>query len=55
MIRRLVKVGIVLGLLLVAYVAVTFVQVWQASRRDSARPAQAIIVSSLAPRALWRV
>jgi uncharacterized SAM-binding protein YcdF (DUF218 family) len=44
LIRRLIKVGIVLGLLLVAYVAVTFVQVWQASRRDSARPAQAIIV-----------
>jgi uncharacterized SAM-binding protein YcdF (DUF218 family) len=42
--RRLVKVGILVVLLLVGYVAVTFVQVWQASRRDSARPAQAIIV-----------
>src|SRR5439155_1572362 len=43
-IRRLVKVGILVVLLVVGYVAVTFVQVWQASRRDSLRPAQAIIV-----------
>lgn len=44
MIRRLLKLGIALVALAVLYVAVTFVQVWQASRRDSARPAQAIIV-----------
>jgi uncharacterized SAM-binding protein YcdF (DUF218 family) len=43
-IRRLVKVALVLGAVLVVYVGVTFVQVWMASRRDSARPAQAIVV-----------
>ena len=31
-------------MLLVAYLGVTFAQVWAASRRDSARPAQAIVV-----------
>ena len=40
-IRRVV--GAVLAVT-VGYVAVTFVQVWMASRRDDARPAQAIIV-----------
>ena len=44
MIRRLVKLGILLGLLAVAYFAVTFLQVWFASQRDDARPSQAIIV-----------
>lgn len=44
MIRRLVKAGFVALALLVVYFAVTFVQVWQASRRDEARPAQAILV-----------
>lgn len=39
-----VKVGAVLALLLIVYVGVTFVQVWQASRQDHAKPAQAIIV-----------
>jgi uncharacterized SAM-binding protein YcdF (DUF218 family) len=34
----------VLALVGVVYVAVTFVQVWQASRRDDAAPAQAIVV-----------
>ncbi len=29
---------------LVAYLAVTFVQVWRASRRDEARPAEAVVV-----------
>jgi uncharacterized SAM-binding protein YcdF (DUF218 family) len=32
------------GLLVVGYLAVTFAQVWHASRQDDARPAQAIIV-----------
>src|SRR5205814_9458139 len=31
-------------LLVVGYLGVTFVQVWLASRRDDARPAQAIVV-----------
>src|SRR5687768_15824089 len=31
-------------LLIVVYLAMTFLQVWLASRRDEARPAQAIIV-----------
>ena len=44
MIRRIVKLGFVAGALLVIYFAVTFVQVWQASRRDEARKAQAIVV-----------
>jgi uncharacterized SAM-binding protein YcdF (DUF218 family) len=43
-IRRLIKVGILLALVLVGYFAVTFVQVWAAARRDAARPSQAIIV-----------
>jgi uncharacterized SAM-binding protein YcdF (DUF218 family) len=43
-IRRLVKVALVLGVVFVVYVGVTFVQVWMASRRDSAQPAQAIVV-----------
>ena len=46
--KRLLKLAIrvivvVLGLVVV-YLAVTFVQVWMASRRDDARPSQAIIV-----------
>jgi vancomycin permeability regulator SanA len=43
-IRRFLIAGLVLVALVVVYVGVTFVQVWMASRRDSARPAQAIIV-----------
>ena len=39
--RRIVAVVVVLG---VVYVAITFVQVWQASRSDHARKAQAIVV-----------
>ena len=39
--RRVVLVGV---LLVFAYLSVTFVQVWMASRRDSARPSQAIVV-----------
>ena len=46
--KRLVKLAIrafiVLGALLFTYLSVTFVQVWMASRRDDARPSQAIIV-----------
>lgn len=48
MIRRLLKVGILLGVLGVGYFAVTFVQVWTASRRDDAQPAQAIVVMGAA-------
>ena len=39
--RKLVGFAV---LLLVVYLVVTFVQVWQASRRDEARPAEAIVV-----------
>lgn len=39
--RKLVGFGLLIGLV---YLAVTFVQVWQASRRDDARPAEAIVV-----------
>jgi uncharacterized SAM-binding protein YcdF (DUF218 family) len=39
-----VRVLALLAVLGVAYVAVTFVQVWRASGRDEARPAEAIIV-----------
>ena len=42
--RFYVRVVLVLLLALFAYVAITFVQVWQASRRDAAGPAQAIVV-----------
>jgi uncharacterized SAM-binding protein YcdF (DUF218 family) len=38
---RVVAVAVVLG---IAYMSVTFIQVWQASRRDEAAVAQAIIV-----------
>jgi uncharacterized SAM-binding protein YcdF (DUF218 family) len=47
-VKRLLKLAIrvvfVLVGIVVVYVAVTFVQVWMASRRDDARPSQAIIV-----------
>ena len=39
-----VRVGAVLAVLGIAYVSITFIQVWQASRRDEAAVAQAIIV-----------
>ncbi|HUR17815.1 MAG TPA: YdcF family protein [Acidimicrobiales bacterium] len=42
--RRAVKVGAGLVAFLMLYLVVTFVQVWQASGRDQARPAQAIVV-----------
>ena len=44
MIRRLFALAVIVVVLVAGYVTVTFVQVWQASRRDEARPAQAIIV-----------
>jgi uncharacterized SAM-binding protein YcdF (DUF218 family) len=43
-IRRLLKLGILLALVIVGYFGVTFVQVWSAARRDASRPAGAIIV-----------
>ena len=46
--RRVARIAgrVVLGLvaLMVVYLAVTFAQVWWASRRDDARPVQAIVV-----------
>lgn len=42
--RRAVQVVAVLAVLAAGYLAVTFVQVWQASGRDGARPAEAIVV-----------
>ena len=39
--RRLIGFGLLLA---IVYLTVTFVQVWQASRRDDARPAEAIVV-----------
>jgi uncharacterized SAM-binding protein YcdF (DUF218 family) len=39
--RKLIGFALLIGLV---YLAVTFVQVWQASRRDDARPAEAIVV-----------
>lgn len=45
---RLGLVSLVLLAVVVAYVGGTFVQVWQASGRDGARPAQAIVVMGAA-------
>ncbi|MGH9137201.1 MAG: YdcF family protein [Acidimicrobiales bacterium] len=42
--RIATRLGLAALAALVLYVAVTFVQVWQASRRDEARPADAIVV-----------
>jgi len=42
--RLAVKVGLVVGLAAVVYLAVTYVQVWHASRTDGSRPSDAIIV-----------
>jgi uncharacterized SAM-binding protein YcdF (DUF218 family) len=41
LLRRLASLVVLAGLV---YLAVTFVQVWSASRRDEARPAEAIVV-----------
>jgi len=43
-----VRVGLALAALVVLYVAVTFVQVWWASRQDDASPADAIVVAGAA-------
>lgn len=43
-IRIALRVGLVTVLVVFVYLSVTFVQVWMASRRDEARPSQAIIV-----------
>jgi uncharacterized SAM-binding protein YcdF (DUF218 family) len=42
--RRSAVVALVVGVVVFAYVSVTFVQVWQASRRDDHHASQAIIV-----------
>jgi uncharacterized SAM-binding protein YcdF (DUF218 family) len=42
--RIVLRVGLVLFSLFFVYMSVTFVQVWMASRRDEARPSDAIIV-----------
>jgi uncharacterized SAM-binding protein YcdF (DUF218 family) len=42
--RRLVAIVLVAMAAVTAYVALTFVQVWMAARRDGARPADAIVV-----------
>lgn len=44
MLRRFVKLGLLAVGLVGVYLAVTFVQVWQTSRHDRAREAQAIVV-----------
>lgn len=43
-IRICLRIGLAVFLVMFVYLAVTFVQVWLASRRDEARPSQAIIV-----------
>ncbi len=42
--RRLLRLGLVAALVVVAYFGLTLVQVWRASRTDAARPAGAIVV-----------
>ncbi len=42
--RRALKVGAAVSVVGFVYVSVTFVQVWLASRRDGARPSDAIVV-----------
>lgn len=44
MTRRAIRIAAFVAALLVAYLIVTFGQVWYASHQDDARPAQAIIV-----------
>jgi len=43
-IRLALRIGLALVVVVFVYLSVTFVQVWLASRRDDARPSQAIIV-----------
>jgi uncharacterized SAM-binding protein YcdF (DUF218 family) len=42
--RIVLRIGVVVFTLVFVYLTVTFVQVWMASRRDEARPSDAIIV-----------
>jgi uncharacterized SAM-binding protein YcdF (DUF218 family) len=42
--RLVIKIAFALLALLLVYEGITFVQVWQASRRDEAQPAEAIVV-----------
>lgn len=42
--RRLLRLAAIVALLVVGYVVLTYVQVWQASTRDEARESDAIIV-----------
>jgi len=42
--RIVLRIGLALFTLVFVYLSVTFVQVWMASRRDEARPSDAIIV-----------
>ncbi len=42
--RRMVRLGLVVGVVVVGYFGANFVQVWRASRTDGARPADAIVV-----------
>ncbi len=42
--RRLLRLGLVLAVVVVGYLGFTFVQVFQAARTDEAQPAEAIIV-----------
>ncbi len=44
MLRWLFRIGLLVAGAVVAYLAVTFAQVWQASRQDQARPVDAIVV-----------
>jgi uncharacterized SAM-binding protein YcdF (DUF218 family) len=43
-VRLALRIVATLIVLLIIYLAVTFVQVWRAARRDSARPSEAIVV-----------
>ncbi len=44
MVRRLVRLGLIVGVVGALYLGYTFVEVFQASRRTGAQPAQAIVV-----------
>lgn len=44
LVRALVRVSLIVAVLATIYVGMTFVQVWNASRRDSTGPADAIVV-----------
>jgi uncharacterized SAM-binding protein YcdF (DUF218 family) len=44
LLKLAIRVTVVLVGIVIVYIAVTFVQVWMAARRDGARPSQAIIV-----------